>query len=278
MESKIQDEDLIVFSRFSSALWANPDDSVRFALETLAAASFQSVTPERILEKASTALLERAKVGGLASNSRANFGVLLQPFFRLSIEERLILVALHLGRWNYCKLGRILQMNSENLQEVAWRARLSLVGMKNYPVAPRSLSAHCPTYDPSRPWTQRYLDHEVISVRDHHFLQAHLLSCPSCHASFSRCKTAYYEVEQAVIRAVGDLDCLESFQEVVKRSFHLRDPVLASVQASFVESFLSSLKVFFERPDVRWPLLVLGFLAGWWGVIELWHRLLSPPI
>src|SRR4051794_22698662 len=69
--------DLITYSRLGKAFWVNPQDSRRTTLDTLSITTLLNLNPERTLEKASAALLERAKAlspGGQGRGLRGSSG------------------------------------------------------------------------------------------------------------------------------------------------------------------------------------------------------------
>lgn len=257
LQGSLHKDELTVFSKISTALWADTEFAERSAVETLSASSLQNLTPERTLETASIALLKRARAAGTASNSFLNNEVLLKPFFRLSIEERYVLVALHLGRWTYTKLARILDTTTEGIEEIAWKARLKLGADKSYPTAPRNLASDCPEYNSKRPWTQKYLDDEYPSGRQRFFLQGHLLSCQSCNACFIRTQTLYYAIEKDLNMAVGSASLVDTLQSVLRTSALYNNPGNSHIMEGIAH--------FVKRPDVKWSLvglaaLLLGFL------------------
>src|SRR5947209_9557076 len=114
-------EDLKTVSEISRAFWIEPSRSEQMALESFTAASLLDTTDERKLEKAASALLERASRGGMAANARANLAAINEPFFRLAPEERFALVALHVGHWSYARLSRILKRAPEDVDALVWQ-------------------------------------------------------------------------------------------------------------------------------------------------------------
>src|SRR3954451_2966564 len=103
----LRNQDFEAYLQIGNSLWADPDRSKRMMVETLSAASLQDLTEERMLEKATSAMLKRAMHGKLAATPAHNVQAISNPFFRLTPEERLILTALHRGRWSYARLGRV---------------------------------------------------------------------------------------------------------------------------------------------------------------------------
>jgi hypothetical protein len=212
-------EDLRTFAGVGHALWDEPARSRQAVVEALAAATLRGLPPEDALVRAAQALLTRA--------TASRPGRLNHPFFRLTAEDRLLLVALHDGSWSYARLARILQVDPEKLEEAAWGARLRLMG--GSPAGPARLGPSCPAYDARRPWTQRFLDDEIASGRERLFLQNHLMACDPCRAALGRCRDGYYAVERQVTEALrapggdadGDVEALSAAARIGARA---RDP------------------------------------------------------
>src|SRR4051812_14873522 len=106
-----KETDWKTFAAVTAALWPDRRDAERQALETVAAVSLLALTPDRTLERATSALLQRA--GHQPAFSAET------PYFRLAPEERLILIALYSGRWSYPRLAKILGESEEWIQEIA---------------------------------------------------------------------------------------------------------------------------------------------------------------
>lgn len=242
-------EDIEVLSQIGQVLWVNSNDSERYTVETLSAASLLQLTPERTLERASIALLERARREGFQSQFYQKPELLNQSFYRLTPEEKLLLVTLHLGKWSYDRISRILQRSVEEVQELAWNARLKLNGDAAYPAGPSRLGPTCPDYFPRRPWTQRFLDGEISSGRERLFLQNHLLSCEACHQTLARSREMYFRIDRQVRAFPIQKSLAHLLGKVLQQSPNYAFPSQRTVQ--------ESLTIFFERPDVRWAALIL---------------------
>jgi hypothetical protein len=235
-------EDLRAYSELGRALWIEKDRSQRIALETLTAVSSLELTEPRKIERAAKALLDRAVREGRASNSQQNASALHQPFFRLSAEQRFLLVALHWSHWSYAKLARVFGIDTSAVETAAWNARTALVPAL-YPQAPRLDLVSCPDYEATRPWTQRFLDEEIPSAREQTFLQNHLMACANCRKALHQCRNLYYAVEAILpheMRAQGD-DGLAIFEKALFRSRDLNLP----------PTFRESLLLFVRRIDVQ---------------------------
>jgi hypothetical protein len=254
-------EDLRALADVGKALWMDSNESRAATLETLSAVTMLDLTPDRALEKAAAALLERVTSRGNALNTRANLRAgmgMSQSFYRLTPEERFLLAALHLGRWSYARLGRILEETAEQVEAQAWSARIKLLSMLPgvaYPAGAPAQGASCPDYDPHRPWTQRFLDEEIRVGRELVFFQNHLMACTSCRNALSRCREAYYAIERAIPREDKDTPIVQSLEAVSRQAHGIKHPT--------ERTFLETLAIFVQRPDVRYVLIFLGLFVGW---------------
>ena len=259
MAETINHEDLRTFSKLGAALWGNPEYSKKLSTETLAAASVMRLTPDRTLERAAAGLLERARNEGMAANTQLNRDVLTQQFFRLTPEERFVLVTLHSGKWSYARIGRVLGLSpansNEEVQELAYSARLQLCLSVSYPGGPSSPGPYCPHYDLRKPWTQRWMDQEIEARRDQLFIQGHLVRCKSCSQALARFREVYFKVEHEVARIIGKTDFADTFEAVLAEGPFQCYPS--------ERSFKESLRIFLRRKDIQFALgglLILVFL------------------
>ncbi len=249
MNKEIDQQDLVLFSKLSRSLWVDLNDCEKGSSEALAVAGLMNLTPERTLDKAIQALLERANLEGMAGNSRKNQTSLLQCFFRLTPEERLSLAALHVARWSYQRLTRVLNTDEDSLQELVWAARLQLSLSQTYPTGPSTRGVNCLSYDMRKPWTQRFLDDELSSKGELIRLQRHLVECESCLKLLNRCRDLYFKVDRELMKIVEGPD----FSQGLKRIWdQIPDQVPLAQQ-----SFRGSLKALWRQPDIPWLLLFL---------------------
>ena len=258
-------EDLRTYSKIGKVFWPSDEKqenrAVDLAIETLTAATLLKLNPERTLEKASHALLERAKgirpgtVGGPSSVAQMN-----QAFFRLTPEARLLLVGLHLGKWTYGRMSRITGYSVDEVAEAAWKARVEMgIGHAAlpYPAGSKVEDPSCPQYNPSSPWTQKFLDEE-LSGRERVFIQSHLLACSSCAQAVARCRQLYYHVERSLNSILDKLDEGTGGRDEI----HLYTQALEqspALQYPSERTFLQSLRIFFKNPDMFW--LAVGVLV-----------------
>lgn len=270
MDAFIQKQDLKILLEMGKALWMDPRESQLATIDTLSAVTFLDLTPDRALEKAASAMLERVTqrsvVAGFRADLEAGMGI-GQTFYRLAPEDRFLLVALHLGRWSYARLSRVFGESVEQIEMMAWSARLQFASNEKgvpYPAGAPVRGVHCPEYDPKRPWSQRFLDEEIVVGRERVYLQNHLMACASCREALNRCREAYYAIEQRLPHFSGeesgdsgnsrDFKMLESLESITRLNMGLRMPS--------DRTFFESLAVFVQRRDVQIALLVLaGFVA-----------------
>lgn len=262
-------EDLNTYSEISSVCCL-AESEFQCACDSLAAASLIEHSPSRALERAAQALLERVRQqrGGRLSQLRSDSW--LSPLFRMTPEERLILVALHSGRWSYARLERILALSVDQIQILAWSARLQVSTQIDapkgnppghkfksiYPSAPSIRGASCPDFDPHQPWFQRFLDDEITSRRDQVFLQNHLMVCDSCRHALDRCRAVYDRADQEVKTALRKLG--ENHLEQEGRIEALRSVIKRGAIYSGREqmSTWESLVLFSQQPRIRIALFV----------------------
>lgn len=250
------------FSQLGRALWQEPERSYQHSVETLSAVSLQeNLTQSNMIEKAVQGMIAKANRESVALRKTA----IQHPFYRLTPEERVLLVGLHFGSWSYARLGRILNATENEVMVMAWRARLNLAsfipaqsGEKPLMHPPGTQGARCPEYDPLAPWTQKFLDEE-FPKRERHFLQNHLMACSRCLTSLNRARDLYYRIEK-LIPVSSDAaeidDDTARFEEVFRAGYRLSHPLELTL--------LESLTVFFARTEVR-VLLLAGcalFLVG----------------
>jgi hypothetical protein len=202
------------------------------------------------LEKASSALLDLALRQGMASSTRDALGNgKFSPFFKLLPEERFVLVALHLGRWSYDRVARVVGSQSEVVEALAWRARSQIaVSQGLTPFGAKLASANCPEYDLNRPWTQRFMDEEMGGGREGVFLKNHLMACDSCRNSLARCRDIYFTVERLLPRISEDDGILKVLARVSDEGKKFR--------SSEAITFKDSVMAFVNQPKVQFLVAV----------------------
>ncbi|MGZ3687888.1 MAG: hypothetical protein ACXWPM_04495 [Bdellovibrionota bacterium] len=248
------EQDFHTITRISRALWTDTSFADRAALDTTAAMTLLDVAEDRRLERIARGLIERATREGNAGNARQNLLAMDSPFFRLSAQERLILVALHSGRWSYARLSRILARTPEVIQELAWGARVKL-SEGPYPIGAKISGANCPEYQFSRPWTQKFLDDELDSPRERVFLPNHLMACASCSQALKRCRDLYFAVDSQISKLLSgsaEVEVIRALEDLSRQK--KPEPVKLDT------SFQGSLKSLFRQWDVQ--LIVGVFVAA----------------
>lgn len=249
LENIMTQEDLILFSQMEQALWGDTRRADAHAQDTLAALATRarrssSDGDDDFTDHAFLNLLENAHV--------ALGAAVLQPFFRLSQEQRFLLVALHRGQWSYARVAKLLRLKPDAVEHQAWSARTALardLGVAHPTGSPDSAlaaGAHCPEYDLSAPWTQRFLDDEIGNGTRRLFLQNHAMACDTCRSAIERCRKLLYAVEEA-IPVSPNLAQAQSLGRVIERSARL------SQRSGW--DILSR--------DVQWVILALSLMVIW---------------
>lgn len=250
----LKTEDLIALSSLGTALWADPSQSRHVFMDTVAAMSLLDLPPDRLAERISRSLLERATLEGIsASRERSHL-----PFFRLAPEERFILGALQLGKWTYDRIARVLGSNATRVAEIAWSSRLHLASSpsKTLYLPTGSSGSSCPEFHPAAPWTQRYLDQQVTS-RERHFFEMHAKQCANCRSALNRSRAIHYSAAQSIPRPSDD---------ELLRLMHFADQALSEVlrvKRPSERGVLESLRLFARHKDIRLLLLALALFMIW---------------
>ncbi len=249
--------DVKVLSRLGRSVWVNSEDWERSTLEVVTAVSLLDLPEERAAERAAGLLLGRARRAEVSDATPDERDLWMSPFYRLPVDQRLILAALHGAGWSYLRLSRILGISIEEVERLAWNARIQLTLPAVFPAALGKMGASCPEYDPSRPWTQRFLDDEIASKRDLLFIQSHLMTCDSCQRTLEKSRGAYYEAEKRVPSGQEGDSLAQSLDQIL-----VRNPMRTRTLA---EEFFVGFRAFLKRRDIRWVVIlsVLAF-SYWW--------------
>ena len=212
---ELDKSDIAIINRLSNALFYEVTSPEQSAADTLAAVVLQELSAERAVEEVSKALLVRSSQLGRTSVSHSVFA---HRFFILPHEQRLVLIGLHLGKWSYLRLSRILGRDRDEVQKLAWKARVEMSYDSSYPSAPVSKGLSCPEYDSRKPWTQRFLDGETGTTGDCLFLQRHLLECSGCREALARTRETYYRVSQELDERTEEPLYIKELQQVLTKS------------------------------------------------------------
>jgi hypothetical protein len=200
-------KDIRFLSELGYSLWDDPESAQGLVRDTVSAISLAEKDPLIASEKAVRALLAQAEKRGMVVQPRiaqsfVRKGDLLIPdpllaFQYLFAEERVILLALHSGKWSYERVARVIGETVESLQSIAWNARVHLAFNYRYPAGSKPISTSCPEYDQRKPWTQKYLDDEYRG-EERLFLADHLGTCKSCREALIRAKEVFFQVDSMV--------------------------------------------------------------------------------
>ena len=183
-------------TRIGRSLWGDLDRSFAISEDTLTTVSLLQLSGDRTIERASKVMIERAE------QNPPRLLALQHPFYRLSPVERFLLTVLHVEKWSYERVGRILGIETSLIETLAWAARLKLCFQElnaeiEYPRAPTTLGPSCPEYNLSAPWAQRLLDDE-LGKRERLFLQNHLMACEKCRTSLTITRKMFYKIEAVI--------------------------------------------------------------------------------
>lgn len=247
-------DDVLLITHLGKALYAQPELAHMRSAETVAAVSTLSrLNEEQSFEKALKILLDRA----VREGTNATASGISKPFFRLSAEERAVLALLHSGKISYTRLAKVLNLDKEDLEKLAWNSRIKVGSSpeisKIAPVPPGTSKSKpsCPEYYPDRPWTQKLLDDE-LSTQELLFIQNHTMVCDTCRRSLELARKFYYEVEKQ-IPFWNPLDA-----ELIRAN--LRRASIRSGRPPSDLTVKEALSVFFEKTEIR---IALGvFLIG----------------
>jgi hypothetical protein len=224
----IHSDDLRTFSGIGKAFWIDSGKCEQSTVETLSAVSLLGLTPERALEKACATLLEQARRSdaGKEVSGEPRTALFLEPFYRLSLEERFLLVGMHIGKWSYSRVGRILNQEPFLIEEWLWKARVklacSLTPPSMYPAGPVSPGPNCPRYKSTAPWTQRFFDGEFPPQGQGSTFRRHLGECESCSQALKKCRSLYFRVDSEIKGKLGILaernELARTMEEILRLS------------------------------------------------------------
>lgn len=247
-------EDLKLIGQIGQALYASPETAHSKSLQTVAALStLPELGADASFEKVTQLLLLQAEREGLKATAYA----ISNPFYRLSPLERVILGFLHSGQVSYARLSRMLEKSADDIQTLAWQARLKVAGSAEvqlkfrHPVGGGNLKHSCPEYLEERPWPQKLLDDEMKST-ELTFIQNHTLVCEGCARALRQSRDLYYAVEKfipiGVLRGITDPETLQQMEKQLQHS--VRPTTLGQ-----------SLAIFFQKQST-W--ISVGFIVVIW--------------
>jgi hypothetical protein len=262
----MRNEDLQLISTLGRALYANPAQAESRSLETVAAIStLESVSESEFLTRALGLMLHQAERDGLRTNS----GAMASPFFRLSPKERFILFLLHSGRMSYRKLAGLLGAEAEEVQTLAWMARMHIASSPEirkqapHPSGSSNLKHDCPEFDRTRPWTQKLLDDEM-GPKELSFIQNHTAVCSDCRRALSSTRELYYAVEKTIPLRI-ERDRAEALGNQMQKA--LRRTRIQAGNLPTDLKFSEAISLFLsKRENVFWiAVLAIALLALSWA-------------
>ncbi len=240
--------DLKSLTWMSHSLWADPERARYAALTAVEAMALLDADEERGAIRCVSALWERVR-----AEPEGNAVALNHPFYRLYPEERLVLAALHLGRWSYGRLGRALGIDPETVGRLAVSARQMLLAQDPARAKSSSLgvagsltrTVECPEFVPELQWTHRFLDEE-LEKQERFFLERHLAGCRSCVEALDRARALYHEVRAQLPFIPGD-DWVSARASELDRAFRRMRKLAHPRHLTTLESLLLHL----SRPSTQ---------------------------
>ncbi len=158
-----------------------------------ASVAWLDLTEDRKVERAARFLIEQ--LDGIPVDPQSKVA---HPFFRLSVKERFLLVALHQLQWPYDRIARTIGLPDAMIASLAWSIRIRFVfeemsASLPFPSAPLRPAPACPTYDPSAPWMQGLLDPNP-KTQHHKAIQTHIGDCPTCRSLMEQARHIWERV------------------------------------------------------------------------------------
>ena len=256
---RLLDKDQIKsLTRIGRSLWGDLDRSFAMSEDSLTTVSLLRLDETRTLERASKVMLERAE------QNPPRLLALQHPFYRLAPVERFVLETLHIEKWSYARIARILNLEAELIETLAWSARLKLCFQElsaeiEYPRAPTTLGPMCPEYNLSAPWTQRMLDDE-LGKRERMFLQNHLMACEKCRKSLDLTRKLYYKIESVIPVRDAVLETEIAINRIYQH-WKSGESAFRPIKTTFIESLISFLSV----PKIQFTLGGLFVFFLFWS-------------
>jgi hypothetical protein len=255
----ILDKDSIKsLTRIGRSLWGDLDRSFAISEDALTTVSLLQLSGERTVERASKVMIERAE------RNPPRLLALQHPFFRLTAMERFILTALHIEKWSYGRVGRVLNVETSLIETLAWASRLKLCFQElnaeiEYPRAPSTLGPSCPEYNLSSPWTQRMLDDE-LGKRERLFLQNHLMACEKCRMSLNMTRKMFYKIE-GVIPVRDAAFEMEAATNRIYDNWKAGESAFRPIKTTVSESIVK----FLNDPKIQLSLAGLSLFFFYWS-------------
>lgn len=199
--------------------------------------------PDQIEERITRRLLNEA----LEEGPKSIASMAHHPFYRLTAEERFILVALTYGKWTYERVARFLRESNETIAETAWAARLYLAAQNTLAPLSSRRGPSCPEWNPRRPWTQKFLDEEMTR-QERIYLQSHVDSCESCRKGLSQSRSLFYNAQKLIPAAA------QALTQALEKADREAELVLNPRRVTAWESLIT----FLQRGDVKVAIFLLA--------------------
>jgi hypothetical protein len=245
-------------TRIGRSLWGDLDRSFAMSEDSLTTVSLLRLSEDRTLERATKVMIERAE------QNPPRLLSLQHPFYRIAPMERFLLTALHIEKWSYQRVARVLGIENSWVETLAWAARLKLCFQElnsdiEYPRAPTKLGPVCPDYNISSPWTQRLLDDE-LGKRERMFLQNHLMGCERCRLSLTLTRKLFYKIESVIPVKDAVLET-EIATNRIYDHWKAGESAFRPIKTTFKESMVS----FLNEPKIQFSLAGLVLFFFFWS-------------
>lgn len=251
-------EQIRSLTRMSLSLWGSSERAFAMSEETLTSVSLFRLSTERTIERAMKTLIERAE------QSPKRVLALHHPFYRLAPVERFLLTALHIEKWSYERIARVLRIEISLIETLSWASRLKLCFQEmnleiEYPKAPTTLGPMCPEYDLSKPWTQKLLDDE-LGKRERNYLQSHLMTCSRCVKSLAQTRKLFFKIETFIPASISTAET-EVESERIYRSWKAGESAFRPILTTFEQSLVC----FLNQPRIQISLAALTLFFFFWS-------------
>jgi hypothetical protein len=253
----VNKDDIKSLTRIGRSLWGDTLRSVAMSEDTLTSVSLLNLSDVHTIERASRVMIERAE------KNPPNLLKLNHPFFRMAPIERFLLTALHLEKWSYDRVARTLGIEAELIPTWAWATRLKycfqeLEADVDYPHGPASLGPVCPEYNPSAPWSQKFLDDE-LGKRERLFLQNHLMACDRCRKTLELTRKTFFKIESLIpVKEVS-----QTIEESNEQLFETWKAGLSTFRPITVKTS-ESLAKFIAQPHIQLVMAGLLMFIFYW--------------
>ena len=179
-------------------------------------------------------------------------------FFRLNVQERFVLGAFYLNKWNYNKIGEILGKKKEEVECILSKARSQLYLYSNIKINQKvdikinnnEKRIDCPDYNPENPWVNKFLDKE-FSKSVNLFLESHVLKCTNCQNILLKHRTINYDIKKLIPRPLNNYELNNNTNLLLKKL-----KLISRYNKNKDITFLESLFIFFSRSEIKTIILI----------------------